>query len=156
VRDVVAAIFGYAVRRYAIIDDDLACIAQAAAFALDNEVPQRLARLRDQCAAAGAGVGTGGRRGGVMCGKFAERVFKLAAKSAKRGGNLLRDLVIERGGRVFGGFDKTRLMVTHRGTIGPEATRRSSLLDGLDDLGGGPPADGRKFLFLDDHLVVLR
>ena len=96
-------------RRHAIVDDDLTRVAQSAGLALDNEIPQSCTGVGYQRLPRGASIRIwlhGYYAGRIERGEFAQRVFEFAAKPAERRGNLLRNLVVERGRRIFGGVDQ--------------------------------------------------
>ena len=80
--------------RHPVIPHDSPRVAQAAAFALDDKAPQRLACFGDQFSTRL----TGGLALAIVLTQSRERGFERSAGAAKRGGLFLRYLIIERVG----------------------------------------------------------
>ena len=88
--------------RHAVVAHQLARVAQAERLALHHEQPERMAGLGDQRAARLARLGRRLARCASNVAQRRERRLQPAPEPAERGGLLLRDLVVERGGRIGG------------------------------------------------------
>src|SRR5271154_4771859 len=90
--------------RDAVVADDRAGVAQPAGFALDDETPQRVARLLDQSRPGLMAFGVRSRAASrlivwsrtVISGECGQRRLERAAQTAERGRLFLCDFVIER------------------------------------------------------------
>jgi hypothetical protein len=89
----------------AVVADDRTGVAQPAGFALDDETPQRVARLLDQCRPGLTAFGVVPSRAAsplvvwshtVVSGEGGQRRLERAAQTAERRCLFLRNLVIER------------------------------------------------------------
>jgi hypothetical protein len=80
--------------RDSIVPHHRARVAQSAAFPLDDEAPQRVAGVRNQFSSCVVG----GSPDAVVLAQARERSLERAAGTPKRGGPLLRDLIIKRVG----------------------------------------------------------